>query len=110
MQWSRPALGPLRETAGPTGTGACRLQSWACLLPAFISCYAVVMQPGPPSARLSFPKTKRLTLPVEFGRVRSEGTAEGGRFLVLGVFARKDETRFRVGFVTSKRIGGAVVR
>ena len=47
---------------------------------------------------------------MEFGRVRSEGSAEGGRLLVLGVFARKDETRFRVGFVTSKRIGGAVVR
>ena len=47
---------------------------------------------------------------MEFGRVRSEGKAEGGRFLVLGVFARKEEARFRVGFVTSKRLGGAVVR
>jgi ribonuclease P protein component len=47
---------------------------------------------------------------MEFGRVRSEGTAQGGRLLVLGVFAREDEPRFRVGFVTSKRIGGAVVR
>ncbi|MFZ1218934.1 MAG: ribonuclease P protein component [Chthoniobacterales bacterium] len=60
--------------------------------------------------RLSFPKTKRLTTPVEFGRVRSEGTAERGRFLVLGVFARKDESGFRAGFVTSKRLGGAVTR
>ena len=68
------------------------------------------MQPEPRFARLSFPKTKRLTLPVEFGRVRSEGTAERGRFLVLGVFPQKDEDFFRAGFVTSKRIGSAVVR
>ena len=29
---------------------------------------------------------------------------------MLGVLAREEETSFRVGFVTSKRIGGAVVR
>jgi ribonuclease P protein component len=62
------------------------------------------------SCNLSFPKKKRLTLPMEFGRVRSEGSAERGRFLVLGVFAKNDEPLFRVGFVTSKRVGGAVVR
>jgi ribonuclease P protein component len=67
------------------------------------------MQPAS-RPRLSFPKTKRLTTPVEFGRVRSEGTAERGRFLILGVFARKDESGFRAGFVTSKRLGGAVTR
>jgi ribonuclease P protein component len=63
-----------------------------------------------PRSRLSFPKTKRLTTPVEFGRVRSEGTAERGRFLVLGVFAREEEQGFRAGFVTSKRLGRAVTR
>jgi ribonuclease P protein component len=51
-----------------------------------------------------------LISPEEFGRVKSEGTAERGRFLVLGVFARKEEARFRAGFVTSKRLGGAVTR
>lgn len=30
--------------------------------------------------------------------------------ILLGVFAKEDEKRFRVGFVTSKRIGGAVTR
>ena len=73
-------------------------------------CYVFAVHPVPQPARLSFPKTKRLTSPVEFGRVRSEGTAERGRFLVLGVFPRKEEALFRVGFVTSKRIGGAVMR
>ena len=68
------------------------------------------MQPADPQPRLSLPKTKRLTTPTEFGRVKSEGTAERGRYLVLGVFARAEEPRFRVGFVTSKRLGGAVTR
>jgi ribonuclease P protein component len=59
---------------------------------------------------LTFPKTKRLVLPVEFGRVKSEGTTQAGRLLVLGVFAHNEEKSWRAGFVTSKRIGGAVVR
>lgn len=59
---------------------------------------------------LSFSKTKRLTRPGEFSRVKSEGTVQRGRMILLGVFAKEDEKRFRVGFVTSKRIGGAVTR
>lgn len=69
-----------------------------------------VMRPTPNSAGLSFPKTKRLVRPAEFARVQSEGTAHRGRTLVLGVLARKKEKLFRAGFVTSKRVGGAVVR
>jgi ribonuclease P protein component len=65
---------------------------------------------APNSPALSFPKAKRLTRPVEFGRVKSEGTVHRGRALVLGVLAKADEKQFRAGFVTSKRIGGAVVR
>jgi ribonuclease P protein component len=68
------------------------------------------MPPSSPSPRLSFPKTRRLVRTVEFARVKSEGTAHRGRTLVLGVLAREEEKLFRVGFVTSKRIGGAVVR
>jgi ribonuclease P protein component len=63
----------------------------------------------PPSA-LSLPKTKRLTLPAEFARVKGQGTAERGRFLVLGALKLKDEGSFRAGFVTPKHIGSAVVR
>jgi ribonuclease P protein component len=74
-------------------------------------CYhADAVSPAPDSLWLSFPKTKRLVLPVEFTRVKSEGTTQAGRFLVLGVFAEKEEKSFRAGFVTSKRIGAAVVR
>jgi ribonuclease P protein component len=63
-----------------------------------------------PRSDLSFPKTKRLTLPAEFARVKGQGTAERGRFLVLGTLKLKDEESFRAGFVTPKHIGSAVVR
>jgi ribonuclease P protein component len=68
------------------------------------------MPPNQPSPGLSFPKSKRLVRTLEFARVKSEGTAHRGRTLVLGVLAREEEKQFRVGLVTSKRIGGAVVR
>ena len=68
------------------------------------------MLPTPPAPNLSFPKTKRLVRTAEFARVKSEGTVYRGPTLVLGVLAREEENLFRVGFVTSKRIGGAVVR
>ena len=59
---------------------------------------------------LTFPKTNRLTLPVEFTRVKHQGKAQRGSLFLLGVLAHEDQDQFRVGFVTSKRIGGAVVR
>lgn len=58
--------------------------------------------------RLLFPKSKRLVRPADFDLVRSEGRAQRGKFLILGVAT--DRADFRAGFVTSKRIGGAVVR
>jgi len=60
--------------------------------------------------RLLFPKSRRLTLPVHFGRVRSEGQSVRGRLLILGFMPTEKAQPFQVGFVTSKRIGGAVVR
>ena len=59
---------------------------------------------------LTFSKTKRLTLPVEFTRVKHQGKTQRGHLFLLGVLAHEDQEQFRVGFVTSKRIGGAVVR
>ena len=60
--------------------------------------------------KLSFPKTKRLTLSSEFARVKGQGTTERGRYLVLGAANVKEEQSFRAGFVTPKHIGTAVVR
>jgi ribonuclease P protein component len=64
----------------------------------------------PASSKSSFPKTRRLTLPAEFARVKGQGTSERGRYLVLGTLKVREEKAFRAGFVTPKHIGSAVVR
>jgi ribonuclease P protein component len=59
---------------------------------------------------LLFPKTRRLTLTSQFARVRTEGQNVRGRLLILGFLPTESTECFRAGLVTSKRIGGAVVR
>jgi ribonuclease P protein component len=59
---------------------------------------------------LRFPKSRRLTQPSEFERVKKEGRSERGALLIVGVLHSQDRHPLRAGFVTSKRIGGAVVR
>ncbi len=61
---------------------------------------------------LAFSKTRRLTRSAEFLRVKTEGTAQRGSFMIVGVLESESEAPapFRAGFVTSKRVGGAVVR
>jgi ribonuclease P protein component len=63
--------------------------------------------PHPP--RLRFPAARRLKSSREFDRVRKEGRTFRGSLLLLGVLESGAEA-FRVGLVTSKRLGGAVVR
>jgi ribonuclease P protein component len=58
----------------------------------------------------SFSKSKRLTRAAEFSRVREEGMVQRGPLLALGVKPDRETSGFRAGFVTSKRIGGAVIR
>jgi len=62
------------------------------------------------SSRFRFPATRRLKLSRDFTRVRTEGRSVRGGLLTLGVLPVTNETHFRVGLVTSKRVGGAVVR
>ena len=59
---------------------------------------------------LAFPKSRRLTRSAEFLRVKNEGRAHRGALMILGVLETGDTDAARAGFVTSKRIGGAVVR
>ena len=62
-------------------------------------------------ARLfSFPKTRRLTRTSDFDRVKEAGHAERGRFMVLATLAVQNSGASRAGFITSGRLGGAVVR
>jgi ribonuclease P protein component len=62
------------------------------------------------SQRLSFPAERRLKLNREFARVRREGRSFRGALLLLGVLKTGEGSAFRAGFVTSRRVGGAVVR
>jgi ribonuclease P protein component len=62
------------------------------------------------SARLAFPKKRRLTRPSEFTKVKKNGRAERGRLLVLSVLPTNGAAPFRAGFVTSRALGSAVVR
>ncbi|MFN2477363.1 MAG: ribonuclease P protein component [Chthoniobacterales bacterium] len=59
---------------------------------------------------LRFSKARRLTRAAEFSRVKSDGKVQRGALLILGSLDVADEHGFRAGFVTSKRVGNAVVR
>lgn len=63
-----------------------------------------------PSPRLRFPKAARLSRASEFARLKREGTAFHGRLLVLSVLKAEPDKETRIGIVTSRRVGGAVVR
>ncbi len=60
--------------------------------------------------RFRFSASRRLKRSVEFERVRRDGQTVRGGLLMLGALRLEQTTAFRVGFVTSRRIGGAVVR
>ncbi len=63
------------------------------------------------AAPLRFSRQRRLQRTADFARVRTEGRVQRGAFLVLGTLELADTLApFRAGFVTSKRVGGAVVR
>src|SRR4051812_4060714 len=59
---------------------------------------------------LEFGRDKRLTRSGEFEAVRTSGNVVKGRLMMLGWTSGEASGAFRAGFVTSKRIGGAVVR
>jgi ribonuclease P protein component len=58
----------------------------------------------------SFPKTRRLTRALEYERVKHDGVTRSGKLLILNVAPMENSGPWRVGFVTSRRVGGAVVR
>ena len=61
--------------------------------------------------RLRFPKSRRLVLNSEFNRVRTEGSSVRGGTLTLGFLKNAEPTASaRAGFITSRRVGSAVVR
>ena len=58
----------------------------------------------------SFPKTRRLTHRLEYERVKRNGITQRGKLLMLNAMALENSGLWRAGFVTSSRLGGAVVR
>ena len=61
--------------------------------------------------RLRFPKSQRLTRDSEFRRVRTEGKTIRGDTLTIGFLKNAEpNATARAGFITSKRLGNAVVR
>ncbi|MFN2508934.1 MAG: ribonuclease P protein component [Chthoniobacterales bacterium] len=59
---------------------------------------------------LAFPRARRLTRSAEFLRLKAEGRTERGSLLVLAILETGEPGECRAGFVTSRRVGGAVVR
>jgi ribonuclease P protein component len=53
---------------------------------------------------------RRLTLASEFDCVKRHGRTERGKFMLLSVLAVQNPGSPRVGFITGRRLGGAVVR
>ena len=66
--------------------------------------------PTSDAVRFRFSVARRLKLSREFERVRKEGRAVRGGLLMLSVLPVDGEKRFRVGLITSRRVGGAVAR
>ena len=62
------------------------------------------------AVRFRFPAVRRLKVSREFERVRKEGRAVRGGLLILSVLPVDGEKRFRVGLITSRRVGEAVAR
>jgi ribonuclease P protein component len=63
-----------------------------------------------PSSRLLFPRASRLKRPGEFARAKAEGRRLVIGCLIANVLPRPPGHTSRLGVVTSKKIGGAVVR
>lgn len=63
-----------------------------------------------PSGSFSFPKARRLTHRSEYERVKWDGITQRGKLLILNVMPMENSGPWRAGFVTSGRLGGAIVR
>jgi len=63
-----------------------------------------------PASSLSFPKQRRLTRASEYERIKRDGLVRRGKLLTLSATVIENSGLCRVGFVTSRRLGSAVVR
>jgi len=68
------------------------------------------VMPDEKRERYRFPRASRLSRATEFKRVKQAGKSWTGRHLVLGVLVQPEAPRARVGIVTTRKVGMAVVR
>jgi len=66
--------------------------------------------PQPDRKRLRFPSQARLREGREFSQVREHGRVAQGRLLRLALLRTETGALAKAGIITSKRVGGAVVR
>lgn len=59
---------------------------------------------------MKFPRERRMTSSGEFRKVRELGRSAAGAHLVMAVLETGGSEPFKAGFITSKRVGGAVLR
>lgn len=59
---------------------------------------------------LSFSKDRRLAHRSQYERVKKDGVTHRGKHLMLSVLQLENCGSWRAGFITSRRLGGAVVR
>ncbi|HEU0274791.1 MAG TPA: ribonuclease P protein component [Candidatus Udaeobacter sp.] len=59
---------------------------------------------------LLFPKQRRLTRGSEYERVKRNGLLWRGNLLMLGTMEVENSGLCRTGFITSRTLGGAVIR
>lgn len=66
--------------------------------------------PRPNRPRQRFPKSAKLRVSGDFTRVREHGKSSQARLLRVGLLKTDATMASRIGIITSKRVGGAVVR
>jgi ribonuclease P protein component len=59
---------------------------------------------------MRLPSALRIKASRDFARLKREGTSQPGRFLVLSVLQQTSAVPFQFGLVTTRKLGGAVVR
>ena len=64
----------------------------------------------PPRVSFSFPRARRLARTSEYERVKRDGFVRRGKLLILSAAEVENCGPPRVGIVTSRRLGSAVVR
>ncbi len=59
---------------------------------------------------MRLPSNLRMKLACDFARVKSQGSSQAGKFLVLGALRVETLSEFQFGLITGGKLGNAVMR